>query len=196
MAFYNVNDKLTVMGGISRGWDQATKDNNESIDYLGQIKYVFSDKVTGYLNVVTGPEQNDNDSNYRTVFDGILTMTASDKLTFALNADYGWEADAAPGGDTAVWYGAAVYAGYKLCDAATLNGRAEYFNDDDGTRGLGGAVYEGTVGLAIKPFPNDNLGSNLVFRPELRFDYSDEGIFDGGTDNYQVTAAVDAIFTF
>ena len=59
-----------------------------------------------------------------------------------------------------------------------------------------GTVYEGTIGLAIKPMPHDNLGSNLVLRPELRYDYSDQGIFDGGTDNYQVTAAIDAIFTF
>jgi hypothetical protein len=35
-----------------------------------------------------------------------------------------------------------------------------------------------------------------VVRPELRYDYSDEGIFDGGTQNDQWTVAVDAFFTF
>ena len=196
MAFYNLNDSVTVMGGISRGWDQALDDNNDSIDYLGQIKWVASDKVTAYLNVVTGPEQDDDGSNYRTVIDGIVTFAASDELSFALNGDYGWEAGAAADGDTAQWFGIAGYAGYKLAESATLNGRVEWFDDSDGARGIGGVVYEATVGLGLKPFPKDDLGSNLLIRPELRFDYSDDGIFDGGTDNYQFTAAVDAIFTF
>lgn len=196
MAFYNLTDKITVMGGISRGWEQALKDNNDSIDFLGQIKYVMSDKVTAYLNVVTGPEANDNSSDYRTVIDGILTFQATDKLSFTLNGDYGWEPAASTTGSAASWYGVAGYGGYKLNDALTLNGRVEWFNDEDGARGIGDTVYEATAGLAIKPFPNDKLGQNLTIRPELRVDYSDNGIFDGGTDHYQFTAAVDAIFTF
>jgi hypothetical protein len=193
MAFYNVTDKVTVMGGISRGWDQATKDNNDSIDYMGQIKYVMSDKVTAYLNVITGPEQDDNNSDYRTVLDGIVTFAASDTISLAINGDYGWEPI---GADTAQWYGAAGYIGFKLCDSATINGRVEWFNDEDGARGIGDTVYEGTLGMAIKPFPNDDLGSNLLIRPEVRIDYSEDGVFDSGSDNYQVTAAVDAIISF
>ena len=198
MAFYNLSDKVTVMGGVSRGWDQSLKDNNDSLDYLGQLKWVASDKVTAYLNVVTGPEATDDNGNWRTVVDGVVTYAATDKLTFALNGDFGWEggAVAAPGSDYATWYGVAAYAGYKLCDAATLNVRGEWFNDEDGARGIGDTVYEGTVGLAIKPFPRDDLGANLLIRPELRFDYSENGVFDGGTNFYQWTAAVDAIFTF
>jgi hypothetical protein len=35
-----------------------------------------------------------------------------------------------------------------------------------------------------------------VIRPEVRYDYAQEGIFDGGTDHDQLTFGVDAIFTF
>jgi hypothetical protein len=193
MVFKTVNDQLTLMGGISRGWDQALEDNNDSIDYMGQVKYVFNDKTTAYLNVITGPEQDDNNSDYRTVIDGILTYAATDKCSLTLNGDYGFEPI---GDDDASWYGLAIYSGYKFCDEATLNVRAEWFNDEDGARGIGDTVYEGTLGVAIKPWAHDDLGSNFVIRPELRIDYSENGIFDGGTDYYQFTAAVDAIFSF
>ena len=80
---YALNDKTTVTAGITRGWEQSTKDNNDVIDYTGQVKYVFSDKVTGIVSFITGPEEDDNNSQYRTVFDGILTYAASDKWSFA-----------------------------------------------------------------------------------------------------------------
>jgi len=198
MAFYNVNDKVTVMGGFSRGWDQALTDNNGSLDYLGQVKWVITDKWTGYLNVVSGPEQDNNNDDWRTVIDGILTWTPNDHWSFTANGDFGWEGGAvAPAGsDFATWYGVAAYAGYKVNDYLTFNLRGEWFNDKDGARGLGDIVYEGTVGAQIHPFPTSDIGQNLVLRPEFRWDYSESGIWDGGTDHNQWTAAIDAIFQF
>ncbi len=196
LGMYNLTDKMTLTAGITRGWDQALEDNNEDPDYTGQIKYVFNEKLTGYLNVITGPEQTDNNSNYRTVFDGIIVWSIDDHWSVVGNADYGWEADAAADGSDATWYGVAGYVGYKVNNMFTLNARLEYFNDDDGARGLGTTVYEATAGVSIKPMPNSEIGQNLVIRPELRYDYGDDPIFDGGTDDYQWTAAVDAIFTF
>lgn len=196
MVMWNATDKLTLMGGISRGWEQALEDDNDAIDYIGQVKYVFSDKLTGYFNFVVGPEKPDNDDDWRVVVDGILTYAATDRLTFAVNADYGWEENSAADGGDAAWYGVAGYAGYKFTDRLTLNSRAEWFNDDDAARGLGTDVYEATLGLTVTPFPNDRVGSNLKVRPELRYDYADDSIFDGGTENSQLTAAVDVIFLF
>lgn len=196
MAFYNLSDKVTVMGGFSRGWDQSLKDNNGQLDYLGQLKWVASDKVTAYVNFVTGPEEATG-NQWRTVIDGIVTYAATDALTFAANGDFGIEPGADPsGGGNAQWYGVALYAGYKFCDAATFNVRGEWFADPQGARGLGGDWYEVTAGLAIKPMPHSDLGSNLLIRPEIRWDYSADGAIDGGTQNDQWTAAIDAIFTF
>ena len=77
----------------------------------------------------------------------------------------------------------------------TVNARGEWFNDKDNVRGLGTNVYEATLGVAIKPWANHEIGSNLVIRPEVRYDYAQEGIFDGG-QNDQFTVAADVIFTF
>ncbi len=167
---YALNDKTTVTAGITRGWEQSTKDNNDVVDYTGQLKYVFNDKVTGIFSFITGPEEDDNNSLYRTVFDGILTYAASDKWSFALNGDDGWEPDGGSAGQDASWYGLAGYASYKMSDSTTANARLEWFNDPDDARGIGDTVYEATLGLAIKPWPNSDLRHKQMIRPEVRFD--------------------------
>src|SRR5207249_7375852 len=127
---------------------------------------------------------------------GILAYQVTDKASVAANADFGFEPGASPTGGAAQWYGLALYGGYKFNDYLTANLRGEWFEDPQGARGLGGNWYEVTIGAAIHPMPNDKLMSNLVVRPEIRYDYSEQGNIDGGTDNDQWTAAVEAIFTF
>ncbi|MBC7816127.1 MAG: porin [Planctomycetaceae bacterium] len=194
---YQLNDNWQVEAGVFRGWEQSLEDNNDAISFQGKLAWTSTDKawsVTG--QVATGPEQTDNESDYRTLFDVIVTYTANDKLSFAANADYGFESDAAADGGNASWYGIAGYAAYKIDSRFTLNGRVEWFNDDDGARGLGTDVYEVTAGLAIRPFASDEMLSNLLIRPEIRADFASDEIFDGGTEDTQITAGIDIIFTF
>ena len=88
-----------------------------------------------------------------------------------------------------------AYAGYKISPMLTVNVRGEWFRDEGGSRlGVDANFYEATLGVTIKPFPNDKMLSNLVIRPEVRYDYSSKSAFDGGLKHDQATAAVDAIF--
>src|SRR2546423_5749979 len=158
LAMYSFTDKLSVTGGATRGWEQSLKDNNDELDYLGQVKYVFTDKITGFFNVVTGPEQTNNNKLWRTVFDAVVTYAATDKLSLGLNPSFGFEPGASPSGAAAQWYGAAAYGGYKFNDYLTANLRGEWFSDPQGARGLGGNWYEVTAGLGIHPLPSDKYG--------------------------------------
>jgi Putative beta-barrel porin-2, OmpL-like. bbp2 len=195
---YSLNDSWSVTGGITRGWEQSNEDNNDAVDILGQVKWIANKEWTFYFNFVTGPEQPDNESDWRTVLDFILVGALTDKLSLIVNADIGWEQDVADGGTRdAQWYGIAGYLGYKLNDMATLNGRAEWFGDDDGTRtGVDANFYELTGGVALTPFHKDKWGKNFVIRPEIRVDFSDEDAFNDGSDDTMVTAAVDLIYKF
>lgn len=193
---YWFNDNLNATVGVSRGWEQSTEDNNDALDFLFQVGYTVSDKTNLYVSGTTGPEQAGNNGRYRTLIDLILSHKVSDELTVALNADWAYDNSADANGNDAQWYGVAAYAMYKFCPNVSVNMRGEWFNDKDGSRGLGTNVYEATLGLAIKPFPENALGSNLVFRPEVRYDYAQESTFDGGTDHDQVTVGADVIFTF
>jgi hypothetical protein len=192
---YSFNKSLGVMVGYVRGWDQAFEDNNDQYSFMGQVTYT-SDKLDLTVGAITGPEQFDDNSDYRTVIDGILVYRASDQLQLVLNGDFGWEASAAVDGGSAQWCGLAGYAMYKVTEQLTLVGRAEYFNDGDGARGLGTTVYEMTAGLNIKPMPNHEYLSGLVIRPELRWDHANNDIFNDGNDDNQYTFGIDAVYSF
>src|SRR5213078_5190987 len=86
-------------------------------------------------------------------------------------------------GDSAMWWGIAGYAGYKISPELGLNGRLEWFHDDDGARtGVDGInLYEITVGLNVKPFAKDRWGQYLQFRPEIRWDLSSDDVFGDRT---------------
>ena len=195
---------MDLTGGFTRGWEQTLKDNNAAIDFLGGVTWTVNSKLTLTLNNSTGPQNAGDTNNYRTLFDFVGTYVASPQWTFALNADYGFQQNGANGGagGPANWYGVAGYAGYTINSYVTVNVRGEYFNDQDNARGLstiplqGTDVWEGTFGLTITPMPNNTIGSNLKIRPEVRYDYAQKAIFEGGTNNSQCTAAIEADFTY
>ena len=217
LGIVNLNDKVTFTGGITRGWDQSTEDNNGDIDFIGQLKLVSADsKGTLYLNGITGDEQADAPAGtvgldgYRTVFDVVGSYTLSDQLSVSANGMYAFEnqtGDAGFKGGTGQWYAVAAYASYKVADQLTLNARGEWFDDQDGAAPTQFSAirrpneyYEATFGATIHPLPNNPVLNNLFFRPEFRFDYADNAAFDsvGGlpTNHYFFTAAVDGVYAF
>lgn len=198
LATYEATDKLTVNAGVTRGWDTTLEDNNGTLDFLGGVAYTLSDATTVIVNLVTGPDQPGDNGNWRSVVDLVVTHKLADDLSITLNGDYGYEVNsvATVSGSDAQWFGVAGYISKTLSDHLTLNGRAEYFNDQDGAR-IGGTAtswYEATLGLAVKPLAHDQIGKNLVIRPEVRFDYAEDPVFDG--DYNQFTFGIDAYFTF
>jgi hypothetical protein len=205
-AKYSFDENFYVMGGVVRGWDQSLEDNNDDPSYLVSAGYTWTPgsgaPVNFILSAITGPEMTDENGNWRTLLDLIVSTKVSDQLTVAVNADWAYEEDAqltdegTPTGAQAQWYGVAAYAKYDVDEMWSISARGEWFNDKDNVRGLGTNVYEATLGVQIKPFHNHEIGSNLVIRPEVRYDYAQEGIFDEGGQNYQVTVATDVIFTF
>jgi hypothetical protein len=97
------------------------------------------------------------------------------------------------------WGGVAGYVSYAFDPHFTLNTRLEWFKDASNGYSTGAPVsanyYEATVGIAIKPFPNDKILSKLLFRPEVRYDVADQPIFNSGNKN-QLTFSVGTLYTF
>jgi len=198
---YALSDALTVDFGISRGWEQGFEDNNhDSIDVFGRVSWNINEKSGTKLLVsgIGGPERTNNSGDYRYLLDVIFTTNLSDQLSLTLNGDWGWEENAGIDGDDATWYGVAAYLGYKVNDMVSVNFRGEWFEDPDGARGLGvtGSVWEATLGVDIRPLVSNNTWASLHVRPEIRYDYSNDPLFAGGTKHDQWTFGVDAIFGF
>lgn len=200
---YVINDQWTFDAGVSRGWDQALRDNNDAADVFGRVKYRISDETAIALAFITGPEQDDDNGNYRTVLNLSGSHAVNPDLTLLVDGLYGHQAQpdvgigGADGGGESRWYGVSGYAIQRLSDVVSVAGRLEYYRDDGGyTTGLDQTLWEGTLGLTITPFPTDRYGQYFKIRPEIRYDVSDNDYFDGLTSHTQFTAAIDAIFNF
>jgi len=204
---YKLSDDFLLDAGITRGWNQTFKDNNGDPDFLGELTWTpqqsdFLKKWKFIFNLSEGPQATHDNSDWWTVFDTVITYTASDKLSLTVNADYG-DAPHAPGiAGSAQYFGVAAYAAYALNKYVTANIRGEDYVDDKGltvnsvTNPGHQDLYEATVNVAIKPFPDDNVGQNLMIRPEVRYDYSEKDFFKSGTHHDQLTFGIDAYFVF
>lgn len=186
------NRDWTLTAGVTRGDEQGFEDNNDAVSFLGSLNWRINKEMSLYIANSTGPEQPNNESDYRTTWDATFYWQPTDKCRFLANGYFIYDAAGDPDGDGGVLYAFAALASYDFCKEARLKLRAEWFHDEDGLRTLPDLdLYEFTVGLDVIPFARHELGQNLIIRPEFRYDFSDDEVFDG--DDSQFTFGIDAI---
>ncbi|MCZ7384347.1 MAG: outer membrane beta-barrel protein [Candidatus Methanoperedens sp.] len=209
LATYVLNPQWTFDAGLTRGWNQSTRDSNGTSDFLGRLTFTPSDKTTVIFVMTEGPEfpiavgnnvpVGDN-KDWWTALDLVVTQKINDKLKLGLGLDYVQTPQIPNLKDgNKQWGGVAGYLSYALDPHFTLNTRLEWYQDAASGFSTGAPVganyYESTVGVAIKPFPKDKIFSNLLFRPEIRYDRSNRPVFNSNERN-QWTFSMDALFTF
>jgi len=209
LATFVLNPKWTLDAGVTRGWNQSTRDTNDSLDFLGRVTYTPSDKTSIIFVMTEGPEfptgagENlppGDSSDWWTALDLVITHKVNDKLGLGLGLDC-VVAPHIPGlpDGAKQWGGVAGYVSFAIDPHFTLNTRLEWYKDAANGLSTGAPVgantYEATVGVAIKPFAKDHIPSHLLFRPEVRYDHSNRPVFDGGRQD-QLTFSVDALFAF
>jgi len=206
-ATYVVNDDVQADFGISRGWDQSLEDNNAAIDVFGGVRYKLGDATNVAIKAILGPELEGNSGAYRFAIDATVSQKMSDQLTLIGNGIIGHQFDGDPADpfSDAWWYGVSGYAIYDISSSIQLNGRVEWYRDEDGATVTGGPsanLYSATVGVTVTPFPNDHVLNGLKIRPEVRYDYASKAIFGTtgahpeGTEFGQFTGALEAYFAF
>lgn len=192
-ASYTFSDQLAGMFEICNGWDVA-RDNNSSKSVGLQLAWTPSKTVTVYGNFMTGPERANVNFDPRTLFNVVAQWKLTDLTVFTLDAVYGSEKGAVTPGKTASWSGIAGYGRFGITDTFALCLRAEYFDDADGTRtGVMQKLKEVTVTPEVK------VSSHLIFRGDLRVDWSDADVFskkDGVFKGNQPTILLNALYAF
>lgn len=193
-ASYALSDTLTLIGGVTNGWDDI-KDTNGSktaelgvswspskMISLGVQAYLGKERAAGLTrNELPVPFQAEGQRN---LLDAVLTINATDKLTFVLNYDNASQANTAFVTPTAAskskWDGFAGYANYQFTDQWRLSARGEYFNDKQGYRtGVVQKWKEATLTLSWLPV------KEIELRGEARRDRSNVASF---VDSNGVTA--------
>jgi Putative beta-barrel porin-2, OmpL-like. bbp2 len=193
---YALTDTLSATVGLVLGWDVAN-DRNHAPSGTGQLTYTGVKDLSTSVNFIVGPERNGDTTNIRWVVDLVANYTGLPKTTLGANFDYGQEADAAPNGGAASWWGLAGYAAYDWTAKLRTAARFEYFRDEDGFRtGFGRqlGVLEGTLTFQYK------IWKGLVVRLEYRRDEADGTVFNvkasGPTSRSQDTLAIDLYYLF
>jgi len=207
LATYFLNNQLSFDAGFTRGWNQSIKTSHTYPDFLGRVTFIPSDKTAITFVMTEGPEfpasvgtslpEGDN-SDWWTALDLVVTQKISDSQNIGLGVDF-VNSRLIPGFQGAQrWGGLAGYFNDVIDPNLIFNSRVEWFDDPSGfsTGALVGAnYYEATLGVAIKPALRDAFFSNLLFCPEIRYDYSDHALFGSGK-NGQTSFSIETLFAF
>jgi hypothetical protein len=193
-ASYPFSDQLTAMLMLANGWDNV-KDNNSSKSFGAQVIFTPSKSVTVTANYMVGAERSDTDGDARNMVDVNAQWKVTDRTVLTVDVVYGSEPNAVTQGQTAMWNGIVGYARFGLSDSFALILRGEFFNDRDGARTGAAQKLKG-----ITLTPELKLSSHMIFRGDLRVDFSDKEVFqdrDGAlTKKQQPTVLLNALYAF
>ncbi len=202
------NDNWAFASGLVNGWNALDR-LDDDVNYLGKVVYSADERAweTSFA-IITGAGTNDalTSTGTQTRYSWIVDVNPTGKLEYVFHHWLGvQDQDPTRAGGTALWYGIDQYLYYTLSDSLRSGLRFEWFRDEAGTRvginrvgnpvstGFKGSFYSTSFGLNWIPNPN------VLFRPELRWDFFDGSggkPFDDGTKDYQLLLGLDLIVQF
>ena len=185
-ATYAFSERASLMVGVVNNVD-GIEDNNRKKGIISQLYVAPVENWNVYLNFITSNEANDDtktgvtpDASY-TMFDVATSYQITEKFLLGLNASYGMQKGDFQGGggpaDTESWGGIAGYANTSITENFGIGVRYEYFNNDNGVRGLlakPNRPNEDGVGTSVNSVTltgNITLADgHILLKPEFRLD--------------------------
>lgn len=198
LATYDGFENVTFFGGWTAGWDTAFEQVGDSSMFLGGVSIKPNDAVTlTYATSVGKLDYSDTQPGDVYMHSIVMDLQLTERLNWVIQNDLhyrnGLRNNVAAGGVN-------QYLVYEINDCWSLGGRFEWLYDRDGAfvqPGLAsGSYYETTLGVNWKPH------SNVVVRPEVRYDwfsgtYLPGGLpFDNHTKDEQFSLGFDVILQF
>ncbi len=189
-ANWNINPIWAMRMCVVNGWDLAV-DNNTGKTAMGRVTWAPRSGASVALIGYVGPERSGNDRDLRKGGE-VLATTPLGPTTATVQIDAGSE-----DGIEASWWGAGVWWSIPVGRTGTLALRSDVMDDADGARTSGVLGYPTLDGQRLESFTatlNCRPASNLIVRPELRYDHSSRPVFDGARE--QVTMALGMALMF
>ncbi len=194
-----VNDRLEVWNGMTLGANTFFVTRSaHSYCYIGQVNYWLSDERRTRLtaSVYLGPDAIFAAPGLNGTFVNMVELRLqqnwTERFTQIIQNNMGWDVNTPVG--TGSFYGIYTIGIYHLTESLDLQGRAEWFDDVQGTRTGIRANYE-EVTLGINWHPN----KFLEIRPEIRGDFASAPAFgvNGAHDYYsQLTGGISFLTKF
>ncbi len=133
-AKYTFNDKWSVTGLMTNGWNNVAGSNSGKTGGLS-VGWNATKKVTlteTWLAGPGGPGFAGSNSNWNNLSDTVLAYNPTAKLSVQANLDYDYQGKFAATGRGADYTGIAGYVKYACSPKVAVAARGEYFNDHDG----------------------------------------------------------------
>ncbi len=192
LATYAASDDVTVYGGWVDGWDTGFEFTGGS-QFIGGASVAVTDNTTVTYIFLAGDREAEagfaQGYNHSVVVDVALT----DKLNYVFHTDF---VDYA-GNSNQHQISVNQYLLYWYNDCLGFGARAEWYNVNEGFGPTGNApntgnsdLYQLTVGMNVRPH------ANLVVRPEVRWNWDDDGAVIPANANNTAAFGIDAILTF
>lgn len=191
LSTYAVSEDTKIYNGYVMGWDSGFDDNGDA--WLTGITTNVTENTSFTYGLVLGRFGARTANEAGEMHSIIVTTKLSEKLTHVFWTDYLDTDNATNRAVERQTYDLNNALLYSFNDCLAWGNRFEWYNVE---RGLGkqtpghSDVYVYTTGLNIRPH------SNLLFRPEVRWDWDRDGIIGLDLGTSQTTFGMDAIFTF
>lgn len=199
LATLHANKQLDVIGGITLGANTFFTQRGDSPCFIGQVNYwldeqkntlVSASTYIGHEAIFAAPQFTSRQEEDYT-FELRIQHKFNKYLETIIQSDDGWATEVPNAPHGGQWYSLYDILIYHLNCKWDINGRAEWFLDNHGTRtGFATDYSEVTLGADYHPV------KSLRIRPEVRGDFADDKVFRNGRDKSQLTLAVDGIFSF
>ena len=173
---YSTPDSKWYLAAVAlNGWQKIQLPNSSSGLSVGhQIQYKPTESILLNSSSYYGDEGKDS---VRFFHDFYIQVNVDSKFNLLANWDYGTQQQPLLE-KKYKWWNAGLQANYELSPLSKVNGRVEYFNDEDGVifgrfGDLGTKILGYSLGLDI------DLYKGLIWRTEIRNLSSKEKIFIG-----------------
>lgn len=196
---YAYNPKVYVEAYLLNGWN-VTSDNNTGKTVGFSVGLTPSPKVSIYANYLGGPEHVDSNEGWRHLGDFQVIYLPMPNLQTMVNIDIGIDKEALGPREDATWRGVTFYLRPNIKGRFFPTARVEYYDDQDGfTTGLPQKLWGFTFTGDCK-VGADTSFAKVLFRPEIRYDKSDERFFSHESSfrsrDYQFTAGIGLVAYF
>ena len=205
-ADFTLSDKWSAMLAIMNPTDYTESNPFDTYIVGAQLGYT-GDKGSAFLNFRYGNEGEPGEVGPTFQTDLTTGWDVATDFYLGINATY-LSTEPQGDGDASGFYGIALYPQFKTSEAFTIGLRGEYFAQYNG-----GLIFDDGAGGLISPVAFDAEGDgdvialtltgsydigDLTFKPELRFD-SSEDVFldkDGEVSSSLASFVVGAIYKF
>jgi len=159
-----------VQAGLVLGSD-AFIDPADEPTFIGSVKWQRPDQRDSVLfSVIVGSGRFNQSRHFHNpeIFDLVYTHQFNPRLSYNVESLFGFTTHV-PDIGNADWLGVLNYLTYNFTPRLSGTTRLEFFDDFQGQRtGFAGLYTALTAGLSFRP------RKDIIFRPEVRYDYNEE----------------------